>query len=121
MLPTFILSVLGKFSMQSITNDAPDCFRRLDGEWCGIKDDFVGAVLKPLDYWFAGFFESIFWALIVLLVYMKYKDALYAGLVGVIILVTTTGIRGDFTTPGIVLLALSAGVAITAMLMRLRK
>ena len=92
----------------------------MDGEWCGLKDNFFQAIYKPIDYYFLGYFDSIFWGIIVLMIYMKYRDGLYAGIVGIVIVVSGAVLNSEFTAIGGLLLIVSISVAVVQLFMRKR-
>lgn len=56
-------------------------------ESCNLTENFIGAVLSPWESLTGGFFGPVFWGIVVLAVYLKYRNAMTALLSGLIPLI----------------------------------
>lgn len=94
----------------------PACMKVIDGTFCGIKDDFMGAIMTPLDYWFFGAFGVIFWGIVVFITWRHSGNSLYAGIIGILIAIGMIGVDQQVVGIGLILLVLSGSVAVYHML-----
>jgi len=95
---------------------ATECFQKLDGQFCGIGTDFMGAIMKPLDYWFFNSFGVVFWGIIVFIVWRHSGNSLYAGIMGILIASGMMVANDEVIGVGLILLVLSGTVAVYHML-----
>ena len=95
---------------------ATECFQKLDGDFCGIGTDFMGAIMKPLDYWFFNSFGIVFWGIIVFITWRQSGNSLYAGIMGILIATGLTIVTEEVLGIGLILLVLSGSVAVYHMM-----
>lgn len=103
--------------LEKFTNAMPECMKTIDGTFCGIKDDFMGAIMIPLNYWFFNAFGAIFWGIVVFIVWRQSGNSLYAGLIGVLIATGISIANQEIIGVGLLLLVLSGSVAVYHMFM----
>lgn len=94
---------------------ATECFQKLDGQFCGIATDFMGAIMRPLDYWFFNSFGVLFWGMVVFIVWRHSGNSLYAGIIGLLIASGIMVANKEVVGIGLILLVLSATVAMYNM------
>lgn len=94
---------------------ATECWQKLDGQFCGIADDFMGAIMKPLDYWFFNSFGILFWGVVTFIVWRHSGNSLYAGIMGILIATGLMVANDEIIGVGLILLVLSGTVAMYHM------
>lgn len=95
---------------------ATECFQKLDGKFCDIGTDFMGAIMRPLDYWFFNSFGVIFWGIVVFITWKNSGNSLYAGIMGILIATGISVANQEVLGIGLILLVLSGTVAVYHML-----
>lgn len=86
-------------------------------ENCNLTDNLLAAVMSPWETLLGGFFGPVFWGLIVLAVYAKYRNAMMALLAGLIPLFAIIALIPGGEIGKIVILIISAaGLALYATL-----
>lgn len=101
--------------LEKISLQMPECMKVFDGTFCGIKDDFMGAIMTPLDYWFFNSFGAIFWGIVVFITWRQSSNSLYAGIMGILIATGITIANREIIGIGLLLLVLSGTVAVYHM------
>ena len=95
--------------------DPVHCWQKLDSGFCDIANDFMGAIMRPLDYWFFNSFGIMFWGAVCFIVWRQSGNSLYAGLMGVLIATGLMVVNNEIVGVGLILLVLSATVAVYHM------
>lgn len=83
---------------------------------CGLNENFIAGILSPWNTLMGGWFGPIFWGVIVLAVYVKYRNAMLALLGGII---PMTAIFAIIPSTELGLLAMIAGTAVGLALYQL--
>ena len=55
-------------------------------ENCGAEDDFLTFALLPFEWITGGYFSALLVSLIILMIYLKYHQAIYCIVIGIIFL-----------------------------------
>ncbi len=97
------------------------CYNDPDVTICGLTDAPFSAVMGIFDIIIPGFGTLLLWGPIVFAFWIKTQKAEIAGIVGIIIATTVSGLHPVAINMGIVLMAMSAGIAIIGIFQRVKQ
>ena len=112
---TFLSSVYGQIS--------GFCSEQLDGNFlqnCGLDTDFLRQSVLPFIFISGGYFTLIFWSVIVLASYVKYKNAMLTAILGITIFLSVHLVLPvEVYTPVYMLTAFAVTCAVVIMIWRI--
>lgn len=97
------------------------CFNDPDVTVCGLTDAPFSAIMAVFDVIVPGFGLLMLWGPIVFAFWIKTQKAEIAGIVGIIIASTVTGLHPTALSMGIVLVAISAGLSLVGIFQRVKQ
>lgn len=97
------------------------CYNDPDPTVCGLTTSPFSAIMDVFDVIIPGFGLLILWGPIVFAFWIKTQKAEIAGIVGVIVASTVTGLNPTAVSMGIVLIAVSAGLALVGIFQRVKQ
>lgn len=97
------------------------CYNNPDPTVCGLSTNPFSAVMGIFDVIVPGFGTLLLWGPIVFAFWIKTQKAEIAGIVGIIISATVTGLNPQAINMGIVLMAISAGISIVGIFQRVKQ
>ena len=123
-LCSFILSVLFIFPGGLAFAGTPPidtCFNNPDPTVCGLTDNPFGAIMDIFDVIVPGFGLLMLWGPIVFAFWIKTQKAEIAGIVGILIASTVTGLHPVAISMGLTLVVISAGIAVIGIFQRVKQ
>src|SRR3990167_753258 len=97
------------------------CLSSPDPDLCGFTTNPFGTIMEVFDQLIPGFGLLLLWGPIVFALWYKTQQPLIAGIFGIIISVTVTGLHPTATYMGLTLVAMSAGLALVAIFQRVKQ
>jgi hypothetical protein len=96
------------------------CYTNPDPTVCGLTANPFSSIMGIFDVIIPGFGTLLLWGPIVFAFWIKTQKAEIAGIVGIIISATVTGLNPQAINMGIVLLAISAGLSLVGIFQRVK-
>lgn len=97
------------------------CYNDPDPTVCGLTSSPFSAVMGIFDVIVPGFGTLLLWGPVVFAFWIKTQKAEIAGIVGIIIAATVTGLNPQAINMGMVLMAISAGLSLVGIFQRVKQ
>ena len=116
-----ILPVL-LISLPAAYGDPGDlCQEQLSTDPCGLMSNPLSFATQPFDEIMPGFGGLMLWGPIVFAIWMVSKSPMITAVVGLIIAVSVTGLDQEAVGVGVLLVALSIGIAMFQLFPRIKR
>lgn len=90
----------------------PNCWEKLDFNFCGLLTKPLEAIQAPFESYFGTWFLVIIWGLFISILWIRSQNPMLVGIVGVIIAGTIPALNSKAIGIGILLVGISIAVAI---------
>lgn len=111
------------FSQLAYAEDPPidSCYNNPDQTLCGFTTNPFSAVMDYFDQLMPGFGTLLLWGPIVFGLWYKTQQPLVAGFAGIVIVGTVSGLHSQSVAMGLLLVAMSMGIAFIDIFRRIKQ
>ena len=97
------------------------CYEKIDGDLCGMMTNPISAITMPFEGLMPGFGSLLLWGPIVFVIWLVSKNTMITSATGLIIAVSVVGLNPQALGAGLLLVALSIGIAIFQLFPRIKQ